>query len=116
LGGSQASDLWPKNSKTSKHIVLRARNSKIGGEFRFSSFEFLPRLLQLVLSGVKKPEEAIHRLALQMTQCPPAEFGFIDDRAVNLECARQLGVHTIQFQSAAQLANDLRTLGVVMEG
>jgi putative hydrolase of the HAD superfamily len=64
--------------------------------------------------GVKKPEAAIYRLALQMTQCAPDEFVFIDDRAVNLECARQLGINTIQFRSATQLASDLRNLGVVV--
>jgi putative hydrolase of the HAD superfamily len=62
--------------------------------------------------GVKKPDEAMYRLALQMTQCAPEEFVFVDDRALNLECARGLGIQTIEFQNASQLERDLRGLGV----
>ena len=62
--------------------------------------------------GVKKPDEAMYRLALEMTQRPPAEFVFVDDRSLNLECARGLGIQTIQFQNALQLERDLSALGV----
>jgi len=41
---------------------------------------------------------------------------FIDDRALNLECARQLGMRTIHFQSAAQLREDLQANGVTVAG
>lgn len=63
--------------------------------------------------GVKKPDEAIYRLALQMTQLPPKECLFIDDRALNLECARNCaGMRTIHFEASAQLQRDLRELGI----
>lgn len=62
--------------------------------------------------GVKKPDEAIYVLALELTQRPPEECVFIDDRALNLECARQHGMNTIQFKNVHQLENDLRALGV----
>ena len=63
--------------------------------------------------GVKKPDEAIYRLALQMTQLPPEECLFIDDRALNLECARNcVGMRTIHFQAPAQLQHELRELGI----
>ena len=62
--------------------------------------------------GVKKPDAAIYRLALQLTEQAPEECVFIDDRALNLEEARRVGMHTIQFQTAEQLACDLRELGV----
>ncbi|MHB8652990.1 MAG: HAD-IA family hydrolase [Terriglobia bacterium] len=64
--------------------------------------------------GVKKPDEAIYVLALQLTQRPPEECVFIDDRALNLECARWHGMNTIQFQNVSQLETDLRALGVVI--
>jgi FMN phosphatase YigB (HAD superfamily) len=41
---------------------------------------------------------------------------FIDDRALNLECARQLGMRTIHFQNAAQLRQDLESNGVTVAG
>jgi putative hydrolase of the HAD superfamily len=62
--------------------------------------------------GVHKPDPQIYRLALDLSQRAPEECVFIDDRPVNLECARQLGIHTIQFLNAAQLEGDLRSLGI----
>ena len=51
-------------------------------------------------------------MALQVTQRPPAECIFIDDREVNLECPRELGLRTIHFQDAAQLRRELGENGV----
>ncbi len=62
--------------------------------------------------GVKKPDEAIYRLALQITQRSAEESLFIDDRALNLECARRCGMHTIQYQNPGQLQHELREMGV----
>ncbi len=63
--------------------------------------------------SVKKPDGAIYRLALQMTQRPPEECLFIDDRELNLECARNcVGMRTIHFQDPAQLQRELRELGI----
>jgi putative hydrolase of the HAD superfamily len=62
--------------------------------------------------GVAKPHPQIYRLALDLSQQQPQECVFIDDRSLNLECARRLGLHTIQFLNAGQLENDLLTLGV----
>jgi putative hydrolase of the HAD superfamily len=64
--------------------------------------------------GLRKPEEGIYRLALDVTQRRPGECVFIDDRALNLECARQLGMRTIQFQNAAQLSQELAANGVTL--
>jgi putative hydrolase of the HAD superfamily len=65
---------------------------------------------------IRKPDEAIYRLALEVTQRRAEECLFIDDRELNLECARQLGMHTIQFKSAAQLRQDLQANGVIVAG
>ncbi len=65
--------------------------------------------------GVRKPDAGIYKLALSITQRAPEECVFIDDRALNLECARELGMHAIQFQSAAQLERELASLGVALE-
>lgn len=62
--------------------------------------------------GVSKPHPEIYRLALDLSQRQPEECVFIDDRSLNLECARRLGLHTIQFLSAGQMENDLRILGL----
>jgi putative hydrolase of the HAD superfamily len=62
--------------------------------------------------GLRKPEEGIYRLALEITQKPPEECCFIDDRALNLECARKLGMHTVEMENAARLREELEKLGV----
>jgi putative hydrolase of the HAD superfamily len=62
--------------------------------------------------GFRKPERDIYRLALEMTQVPAQECCFIDDRALNLECAAKLGMHTIEMQKLDQLREDLAKLGV----
>lgn len=62
--------------------------------------------------GVKKPDAAIYLLALQVTQKPPQECLYIDDRALNLESASRLGMKTIQFENAGQLRRQLKEAGV----
>lgn len=62
--------------------------------------------------GLRKPESGIYRLALDATQIPAEECCFIDDRALNLECAAKMGIHTIQMQNIGQLRDDLEKLGV----
>jgi putative hydrolase of the HAD superfamily len=63
--------------------------------------------------GLRKPEKDIYRLALETTQIPAESCCFIDDRPLNLECAQQMGIHTIQMQGPPQLQEDLGKLGVV---
>jgi putative hydrolase of the HAD superfamily len=58
--------------------------------------------------GLRKPDEEIYRLVLQVTQRAAADCLFIDDREVNLECPRDLGMRTILFQDPAQLRRALR--------
>jgi putative hydrolase of the HAD superfamily len=62
--------------------------------------------------GFRKPEPDIYRLALEMTQIPADECCFVDDRAINLECASRLGMRTIEMQQVEQLRGDLGKLGV----
>lgn len=62
--------------------------------------------------GTKKPDEEIYVKALAISQRVPEECVFIDDRALNLDAPKKLGIKTIQFRDAVQLENDLRVLGV----
>ena len=62
--------------------------------------------------GIRKPDEAIYRLALQVTQREAAECLFIDDREVNLECPREMECETILYENAAQLKDELQQHGI----
>jgi putative hydrolase of the HAD superfamily len=76
----------------------------------------LCKIFQLFVSscfvGLRKPEAEIYRLALEITQIPAQECCFIDDRALNLECAKQMGMHTIEMKGLESLRAELVKLGV----
>jgi putative hydrolase of the HAD superfamily len=62
--------------------------------------------------GLRKPEDRIYKLALELTQIDPAQCCFIDDRAANLEAPAKLGMKTIQMKTVEQLQADLALVGV----
>ena len=103
-------------ANSSKYLMSTINNeSKELNLFRIEKFK-LGEIFSLFVSscfvGLRKPEADIYKLALAVTQKPPQQCCFIDDRALNLECAKQLGMHVIQKQSAGQLRKDLERLGV----
>jgi putative hydrolase of the HAD superfamily len=60
--------------------------------------------------GVRKPTRQIYERVLGMTQADPARSVFVDDREQNLAPARALGMKTIHFENAQQLAGALADL------
>ncbi|MBA3258322.1 MAG: HAD family phosphatase [Gemmatimonadales bacterium] len=64
--------------------------------------------------GVTKPSRRFYELALGISQATPERALFIDDREPNLMPARALGMRTIHFTAADQLAGQLAALGVAV--
>lgn len=62
--------------------------------------------------GIRKPDERIFRLALDLTQRSAEECCFIDDRAENLAGAEKAGLKTVLAKDTQQLRRDLEALGV----
>jgi putative hydrolase of the HAD superfamily len=62
----------------------------------------------------RKPEETIFRVALEVTQRLPEQCVFIDDRTLNLESPRRLGMNVIHYQNPEQLRSELRNHGVAV--
>lgn len=84
-------------------------------QYRIEAFHLRRDLLVFFSSCYvrsRKPEETIFRVALEVTQCPPEQCVFIDDRPLNLESPRRLGMSVIHHQNAEQLRTELRNLGV----
>jgi putative hydrolase of the HAD superfamily len=52
--------------------------------------------------GCAKPEEVIYRDCLQQLACAPERSLFFDDRPLNVEAARRVGIDAHLFESAAQ--------------
>ena len=60
----------------------------------------------------RKPEETIFRVALEVSQRAPEQCLFIDDRPLNLDSPRRLGMNVIHHQNAEQLRAELGKYGV----
>ncbi len=112
----EALNLAKELAQSDKYLMSTINNeSKELNLFRIEKFG-LNQIFSLFVSscfvGLRKPEAGIYKLALEITQKPPEECCFIDDRALNLECAKQLGMQVIQMKNAGQLRQDLQKLGV----
>lgn len=65
----------------------------------------------IVVSGEEhllKPDAAIYRCLIDRYGLQPEESIFIDDNAANVEAARGVGMKALRFESARQLADELR--------
>jgi 2-haloacid dehalogenase len=62
------------------------------------------------LEGVAKPDPRIFEILLRRHGLRPERTVFIDDQARNIAAARELGLISLQFSSAAQLRTDLQAL------
>ena len=113
---AQALQLAKDLSHSCRYLMSTINNeSKELNLFRIQTFglrEIFSLFVSSCFVGLRKPEDGIYRLALEITQRPPEESCFIDDRPLNLDSAARLGMQVIQMQNAEQLRQDLQKLGV----
>ncbi len=65
-------------------------------------------------TGHRKPEAAAYRAAIERLGLPPENFIFVDDRQVNVDGARAVGMRAIlRTPNIADLRHDLAELGIV---
>jgi len=113
---AKALELAQEIAGSGKYLMSTINNeSKELNLFRIQTFG-LRDIFSLFVSscfvGLRKPEDGIYRLALEITQRPPEECCFVDDRQLNLDSAARLGMQVIQMESVEQLRRDLQKLGV----
>jgi putative hydrolase of the HAD superfamily len=101
---------------TKRYFIGAINNEPLElNQYRIEAFH-LRRSFQVFFSSCyihsRKPEEGIFRVALAVTQRRPEECLFIDDRPLNLEAPRRLGMSVIHYQSPEQLRTDLHQLQV----
>ena len=103
-------------AKSGKYLMATINNESVElNLYRIEKFglrRIFTNFFSSCFVGLRKPEEAIYRLSIEVTQKQPQECCFIDDRALNLECARALGMHTIEMKDLGLLREELQTLGV----
>ena len=103
---------------TGSYLLATLNNeSRELNEHRIDTFGLRDRFSMFVSScylGLKKPEHEIFQTALDLSQQPPEQCLFIDDRPLNLECAVRARMRTIQYLDADQLRASLRAHGIAV--
>lgn len=103
-------------SRSCRFLMSTINNESKGlNLYRIEKFhlgEIFSTFVSSCFVGLRKPEEGIYRLALDITQRPPEECCFIDDRPLNLEGAARVGMHVIRMQGVESLKAELAKLGV----
>lgn len=85
-------------------------------EYRFNRFG-LSRYFKVAFSscylGLRKPEPAMYRRALDILNCAPERVLFIDDREENVAGGLKAGMTAIRFNGEKSLREELGKLGVL---
>ena len=115
----EALEFCGKISASRKYIMAALNNeSREINEYRIKQFK-LKNYFEVFFSscylGVRKPDIAIYQRVMEIMQRQPSACVMIDDRELNLECARELGLQTIQVKNLDQLKQDLAKLGVTAD-
>jgi putative hydrolase of the HAD superfamily len=102
-----------------KYIMAALNNeSREINEYRITQFK-MKNYFEVFFSscylGVRKPDIQIYRRVMEITQRKPSTCVMIDDRELNLECARELGLQTIHVKNLEQLKQDLAKIGVTVD-
>lgn len=100
-------------------IYLLSNESRELMEYRIPTFGLRGLFDAYVVSayvGLRKPEAAFYRCALELSQRKPEECVFIDDREENVKAARECGIRGIRFETSQQVIADLAGLGTAAAG
>ncbi len=85
-------------------------------DYRFREFslrDYFAVAFSSCYIGLRKPQLAIYRRALDILGKPAQRVLFIDDRTENAAAAAAAGMKSIRFEGAGQLRRDLETLEVL---
>ena len=85
-------------------------------DWAIRDYPFLSRFDGMIVSGrvgMIKPDPAIYQALLDTHGLDPASCFFIDDRADNVEAARDVGFHAVRFQDPETLETDLASHGLL---
>jgi putative hydrolase of the HAD superfamily len=88
-------------------------------EYRVRQFNLAEIIDTFIVSSfvhIRKPDSDIYKLALDVTQTPPQQAVYIDDRAMLVDVACSLGIHGIHHTSLSSTRRALAQLGLVWEG
>jgi putative hydrolase of the HAD superfamily len=85
-------------------------------DYRLGHFE-LRRYFKVTFSscyvGLRKPDPAIYRRALDILGCPARRVLFIDDREENVAAGAAAGMRAVRFMGVDSLRVELKKLGIL---
>lgn len=101
----------------SEEIELAMLNNEARelNDYRIERFElgrYFDSFFSSCYVGLRKPDQKIFDLALDVLQRDPEEVVFIDDRQGNCDAAGTLGIHGIRYIDEAQCVQALERLGL----
>lgn len=99
-------------------LLLLSNTNAIHFEMVRGNYPHLDHFDEYILShevGALKPSPKIYQAALAQAQCAPEECFFTDDIPEYVAGAREAGIDAVQFHSAAQIEQELRSRGVSWE-
>ncbi len=105
-------------TRTGNYFIGAINNEPLElNQYRIEAFD-LRRNFQVFFSSCyvhsRKPEELIFRIALAVTQRAPERCVFVDDRPLNLEAPKRLGMNAVHYKNPDQLRSELRRHGVAI--
>ena len=86
-------------------------------EYRIREFhldEIIDAFVSSCFVHFRKPDEDIFRMALDISQTPPEEVVYLDDRPMFVEIARSLGIHGIAHKDMPTSRAELEKLGLTL--
>lgn len=97
-------------------LLLLSDTNELHFDYIRERFPALDHFDDFVLShkaGAAKPSAEIFQAVVKIADCAPEECFFVDDIEINVEGARKVGINALQFVSAKQLEQELKTLGLI---
>jgi putative hydrolase of the HAD superfamily len=94
---------------------LLSNTNALHFDFIRKRYAFPHQARGLILShevGLRKPDPAIYRKALELSGTRAGETVFVDDLKANVQSARDLGMIAIQFRGAEDLRRRFEALGL----
>lgn len=115
----EALDFLKKLAQTRRYSIASLNNESLElNEYRIRTFRlraYFEAFYSSCYLRMRKPSAKIYKLVLKICQRNPEECVMIDDRGLNLEAAKELGMQTIQVKTLPQLRNDLAKLNIVAD-
>jgi putative hydrolase of the HAD superfamily len=87
-------------------------------QHRIESFKlnaFVDFFISSCFVHVRKPDEDIYRIALDIAQVPPEQVAYLDDRLMFVQVAETLGIRGIHHTGHASTTAKLASLGLNLE-